>query len=297
MKKCYLLLCSLLLIVSGVLQSCKENEDTPTGPRTEIYVSDAGNFEKGPWQILKYNEDGSNPQVFINKNLAWPQDILFLEDQGIVLVTNGITGNIAKFKIDNGEFIGNFDTGLGLPNRMKIRDNLIYVLQWGGTEKVHRYKLDGTFVDEFTKVGVHQSIGLDWDADGNLYISSFDDGANGFVRKFDTEGNDMGLFIDKSLQGPTNIWFDKDGNLLVNDWQAGKIQKFDANGVFVKTVVTGVSQVEGVAFLEDGSILIGHGAGASIKMYDSNFKFIKDLVTSKSGGLIKPNAVTVRKVE
>lgn len=42
-----------------------------------FYISDAGNFTNGPYQILKCNEDGTDLKVFIDKNLSWPQDILF----------------------------------------------------------------------------------------------------------------------------------------------------------------------------------------------------------------------------
>lgn len=298
MQRLLFSLCLVTLLASiFTVQSCKDDEETPLGPRTEIYVSDAGNFEKGPWQILKYDEDGGNPKVFTKTNVFWPQDILFLEDAKVALVTNATTGNIAKFDIDTGEFLGNFATGMGLPNRMKIRDNLLYVLQWSGNMKVRRFQLDGTMVDDFTKIGVYQAIGLDWDTDGNLYVSSFNDGADGSVRKFDTSGNDLGIFIDSSLQGPTNIWFDASGNLLVNDWQAGAIKLFDSNGNSVRNIVVGLSQVEGVAFLENGNVLIGNGGTGAIKMYDPGFKFLKDLVPSKSGGLIRPNAVVVRNVD
>lgn len=287
----------MMITNAFIIQSCKDDDEGPSGPRTEIWVSDAANFDKAPWQIIKYDENGENPKVFTAKNVSWPQDILFLEDQSIVLVSNGITGNIAKFNINTGEFVGNFASGMGLPNRMKIRDNLLYVLQWGGNMKVRRFQLNGTMVDDFTEIGVFQAIGFDWDTQGNMYVSSFNEGANGYVRKFDSNGKDLGLFIDSSLQGPTNIWFDASGNLIVNDWQGGFVKQFDSNGNFVKNLVTGLSQVEGVAFMENGNILIGNGGTAAIKMYDSNFKFLKDLVKSKAGGLIRPNAVTIRKVE
>ena len=41
----------------------------------------------------------------------------------------------------------------------------------GGNGKVKRYELDGTFVDDFTSVGVSQSIGIDWDSNGNWAMS------------------------------------------------------------------------------------------------------------------------------
>ena len=55
---------------------------------TEIYVSDAGNFNTPPWQILKYDENGDNPEVFIDDHLGWPQDIVFLEEANTVLISN-----------------------------------------------------------------------------------------------------------------------------------------------------------------------------------------------------------------
>ena len=140
------------------------------GQTTEIYVSDAGNFNNPPWQILKFDENGENPEVFIDSNLAWPQDIIFLDDQGLVLISNLNTNQITKYNLASGGYLGNFATGISGPTRMKIGDDsLLYVLQWSGDGKVRRYQLNGTFVDDFTSVGVSQSIGVDWDSTGNLY--------------------------------------------------------------------------------------------------------------------------------
>ncbi|MEQ9403947.1 MAG: Ig-like domain-containing protein [Cyclobacteriaceae bacterium] len=267
-----------------------------TAPRTEIYVSDAGNFNSPPWQILKYKEDGSDPQVFITEQLGWPQDILFMENEGTVLVSNLNTGNLAKYNAETGVFISNFAIGIGQPTRMKIGpDDLLYVLQWAGNGKVLRYQLDGTPVDEFTDVGVVQSIGLDWDVDGNLYVSSFNDKT---VRKFDTSGNDLGLFVNSDLQGPTNIWFDESGVLWVNDWQGNSVKRFDADGNFLGTQISGIGNPEGIDFMDNGNLLIGSSSGGNglVKMYNSSGSFISDLVPSGSGNLIAANAVVIRRI-
>ncbi len=257
-----------------------------------IYVSDAAGFQTGPWKIVRYDQNGENPSTFISTNLGWPQDILFMDD-GSVLISNLSTGIINKHDQTTGDLISAFATGIGGPTRMKIGpDGLLYVLQWQGDGKVKRYQLDGTFVDDFTASGVTRSIGLDWDADGNLYVASFN-GAT--VRKFDTSGADLGVFVTSAnLQGPTNIWFDDDGNLIVNDYSGGVIAKFDQNGDFVENLVTGLIQVEGIAFLPNGNFLVGNGGTAEVKMYDSNNNFVEDFVDSGVGGLITPNAV-VRK--
>lgn len=268
--------------------------DTTPQTGTFIYVSDAGKFESPPWQILKYDENGNNPKVFISTNLAWPQDIVFLENTEVVLISNLNSGLINRHNATTGAFIDNFAIGNSGPTRMKIgSDNLLYVLQWGGNGLVLRYELDGTFVDEFTKVGVTQSIGLDWDSNGNLYVSSFQ---NGQIRKFDTSGNDLGLFVNSNLEGPTNIWFDRNGDLLVNDWSGGVVAKFDSNGNFITNSITGLSQVEGIDFFPNGSFILGNGGTAAVKLYDSNGIFVEDLVSSNSGGLIRPNAVVIRDI-
>jgi len=259
-----------------------------------IYVSDAGNFTTGPYQILKFDPTGNNPQVFIDTNLAWPQDILFLEDQGVVLISNLSTGEINRHDAQTGAYINHFATGIGGPTRLKIgQDDLIYVLQWVGNGKVWRYNQDGTFVDEFTSTGVSQSIGLDWDAAGNLYVSSY---TGDLVQKYSSSGVDLGTFIDTDLVGPTNIWFDDaSGDLFVADYDGGAVKRFDSDGNFIETYISGLQFPEGVAFNPvDGSMLIGNGGTAAVKLFTSSGTFIEDIVTSGDGDLLTPNAVVLR---
>lgn len=259
----------------------------------EIYVSDAGNFSNPPWKILKFDENGENPEIFIDTVLAWPQDIVFLEDQQVVLISNLSSGRITKYNSSTGDYIGNFATGIAGPTRMKIgADSLLYVLQWSGNGKVRRYQLNGTFVDEFTSVGVPQSIGLDWDSNGNLYVSSYS-GDN--VSRFGPSGNDLALFVTSNLAGPTNIWFNANGDLLVSDYDGTVVKRFNSNGVFQNNFATGLSQSEGVDFFPNGNLLIGNGATHSVKMYDSNGVYIEEFIPNGSGGLMTPNAVVIRK--
>jgi streptogramin lyase len=265
-----------------------------SGQNFEIYVSDAGNFSNPPWKIFKYDENGENPEVFIDTVLAWPQDIVFLEDQQVVLISNLNSGRITKYNSSTGDYIGNFATGIAGPTRMKIgADSLLYVLQWSGNGKVRRYQLDGTYVGEFTNLGVAQSIGLDWDSNGNLFVSSYS-GDN--VRKFDPNGNDLGVIVASNLAGPTNIWIDENDNLFVLDYDGTAVKKFNSNGAFQNNFINGLSQSEGVDFFSNGNILIGNGATSSVKLFDSNGVYIKEFIPSGSGGLLRPNAVVIREV-
>jgi hypothetical protein len=261
----------------------------------DIYVSDAGNFDRPPWKILRYDGNGDNPEVFINQQLAWPQDILFLENQGVVLISNLNSGRITRYNARTGAVLEDFATGIGGPTRMKIgRDGLIYVLQWTGDGRVLRFRQDGAALGAFTSVGVPQSIGLDWDAQGNLYVSSY---SQGLVRRFDANGADLGVFIGSNLAGPTNIWFDATSDLLVSDYDGGSIKRFSSSGAFEGVFIGGLGQSEGIGSLPNGNLLVGNGATGAVKMYQPNGTFIRDLVSSGAGGLIRPNAVVVRAKE
>ena len=117
-QKKLLFFISMILSITGYAQT------------TEIYVSDAGNFNNPPWQILKFDEDGNNPSVFINTNLNWPQDIVFLEDESAVLISNLGSGCITKHDATTGNFLNNFACNIAGPTRTKIGpDGLLYVLQ------------------------------------------------------------------------------------------------------------------------------------------------------------------------
>jgi len=275
----------LLLILSLTASQALSSE-------THLYVVDIGPNRGQPWQVVKYDENGQNPEVFTTEGLSGPQDILFLEDEGTALISNYGTGRINRHDATTGALIDAFATGIGQPTRIKIgSDNLLYVLQWAGNGKVWRYDLAGNFVDEFTSVGVSNSIGMDWDDQGNLYVASFDDAT---VRKFDTNGNDMGLFISTGLQGPTNIWFDGNGDLLVFDWSGKAIRRFSSTGTFIGNFVIGLNQPEGIEFLDNGDFLVANGGTSSVRQYNKNGVYLKDLVAPGLGNIATPNALRLR---
>lgn len=263
-----------------------------TAQANQIYISDAGNFDQPPWRIIRADLDGGNAEVFIDQNLAWPQDIVFIEEAGTVLVSNLNSGRIDRYDAETGAFIDIFASGIGGPTRMKIGDDgLLYVLQWSGTGRVLRYQLDGTPLGNFTSVGVTQSIGLDWDSGGNLYVSSY----NGdHVRRFGPDGADLGLFIQSNLAGPTNLRFEADGNLLVLDYDGGAVRRFDANGAYQGVFIGGLSQSEGIAELPNGDLLIGNGGTGAVKRYTAQGAFVEDILSAGTAGLVRPNAVVLR---
>jgi len=279
----FFILSFLFIALSGFSQNKPSNYS--------IYVSDAGNYNNPPWQILKYNSNGESGTVFIKDSLAWPQDILFLNSSNEVLISNLNSGKINRHDSKTGAYLGVFAEGIGGPTRTKIGpDGFLYVLQWTGNGKVLRYHLNGTMDREFTETGVPQSIGMDWDESGNLYVSSFQKAT---VKKFNRSGKDMGVFIKDSLQGPTNIWFNKKKQLVVLDWKGGFIALFDSKGKFIEKITTGLNKIEGIVQLPNGNLLIGNGGTGSVKEITLEGIIVKDIVLPNAVGLKTPNAVVI----
>ncbi len=264
-----------------------------------IYVSDAGGFNIQPWQILRFDIDGSNPvtlvdnDFFVNNGLGWPQDIVFLENENAMLISCLVGNRITKHNATTGAYIEDFASVPGGPTRMKIgNDNLLYVIQWSNSDnQVLRFELDGTPLGPYTTVGVQQSIGLDWDSAGNMYVSSF---VGDNVHQYDNSGNYIGVYVDSELVGPTNIWFDDNDHLFILNWNGSNIEEFDDTPTHVGPFAAGLPQVEGVDFLPNGNILVGNGGNASIDQFEPDGTSLGSLVPSGSGGLQQPNAVTIR---
>ncbi|HAT65294.1 MAG TPA: hypothetical protein DCS66_11945 [Flavobacteriaceae bacterium] len=265
-----------------------------------IYVSDAGNFNIPTSQVLRYDLDGSNPQVFISSDdfaaqgVGWPQDILFLEDQGVVLISCLIGNKITKHDASTGAYLEDFAAVPGGPTRMKIGpDNTIYVVQWSNSDnKVLRFEQDGTPLGEYTDTGVGRSVGLDFDLVGNMYVGSY--GSN-TVTKFDSSGISQGVLIDTQLSGPTNVLVEQGGTILVLNWNGGNIERFDNNGNHIETFTTSVTQPEGIAIHPvTFNYVVGNGGPGQIDEFSNDGSFVGSIVSSGSGGLLQPNAVVFR---
>jgi len=258
----------------------------------EIYVSSGNGAVSG---VKKFTSTGVFESDFVQPGdggINWPQDIIFLEDQNIVLVSGLNNTEILKYNSENGNFDGIFATVAGGPTRMEIgADGLLYVLQWATNSKVLRYQVDGTFVDEFTNTGVTNSIGLAWDTEGSLYVSSY---GLSLVRKYNNLGEDQGNFIT-GLQGPTNIWFDPSGNgdMIVLNWNGNNAWRFDSAGNLIGDFISNIIQPEGVAFLPNGNLLIGSGGGIDdILEFESDGTPVG--IFAADNGLANPNAIYIR---
>jgi hypothetical protein len=258
----------------------------------EVYVSSGSGSNSS---VKRYSSSGTYLGDFVSPGsggLNWPQDIIFLESQNILLVSSLNSNAIHQYNAQTGADEGIWATVAGGPTRMTIRpDNLLYVLQWGTNSKVLRFQLDGTPLGEWTDTGVSQSIGAAWNNANTMFVSSY---GLGTVRQFDSNGMDQGNFIT-TLQGPTNLWFhpDASGDILINLWNANKIVRYDSSGNLVGDYVSSIAQPEGYAYLPNGNLLVGSGGAADkISQFQSDGTPLADFATGN--GLANPNAIYIR---
>ncbi|MBV1924683.1 MAG: T9SS type A sorting domain-containing protein [Flavobacteriaceae bacterium] len=224
--------------------------------------------------VNTYEEDGTFIEEFITSNsggLTNPQDIV-LHPGGFLLVTGTFNERIKKYDLETGDYLGDWSDNsfaLGRPSKMSIGpDNLLYVTQWGqtaATSKIVRFDLEGNYLGPFTP-SAPTGLGHVWDESGNFYLAIF--GVNtgiGNIRKYNTEGNYTGLHIDSTiLENPTYIWWGDNNEMFVQDFTAGKVLRYDANGDYLEDFITGLNQPEGYTFLPNGNLLISERGGNQI---------------------------------
>lgn len=261
-------------------------------PAYEVLVN-----SRGTNAIFRYDPEGTFLGEFVasgDGGLISPEDVLFHPD-GTILVSG--FGNLAIKRYDqDGSFLGDFSAGyeLASPSKMSFGpDDRIYVTQWDDVQDaIARFELDGTFVDEFTSVGAPKGLGHYWDDEGRLVVALFGEGGDGTVHRFGPAGEDLGTFIDSMvLQGPTSVWTDSGGDVLVEDWLAGTVLRYDADGQHLGTFISGMTNPEGIAFTPEGDLLIGDWGQDVVHRFDAEGNALGTF--AEGDGLSDPNAVRV----
>lgn len=249
--------------------------------------------------VNTYNADGTYIEEFIEMNaggLNNPQDIILHPDM-FLLVTGTLNPRIKKYDFVTGEYLGDWsDSSYALtrPSKMAIGpDNNIYVTQWGTTaetSKVVRFDQEGNFLGAFTP-SAPQGLGLVWDDDRNLYVSLFGiTPGSGTVRKYDINGNFVEIFIDSAiLESPASLWWDGNGDLLVQDYSQGKVLRYSNTGDYVGEFITGLVNPEGHTYTPNGSLLISDRGDNKVLEYEADGTFIGQW--NDGGTLASPNFI------
>ncbi|MCA9728994.1 MAG: T9SS type A sorting domain-containing protein [Candidatus Eisenbacteria bacterium] len=287
---------------SGLLRSVLGGVLVVVGLATDVLAQDFLVSSRNTNSVKRYDlATGNFLGDFVDPGdggLSLPQEVIWHPD-GFLLVTGRGQNAIKKYDGQTGDYLGNFTTGYALDNPTKTNvgpDGLLYVSQWGAVQnKVARFDLQtGVFVDEFTEIGVPNGGGHAWDADGNLYVAQYGNGANGKVVEFDPDGAYLGVFVANGpVRGPINVWFDDSGNLVVVDWTLGDILVFDGGtGSPLSPLVTTTTNLEGTTYDADGNLYICDWSGNQVFRRDANTGVLAPFITS--GGLVAPNSILIR---
>ncbi|MCB0726156.1 MAG: T9SS type A sorting domain-containing protein [Ignavibacteriae bacterium] len=223
-------------------------------------------------------------------------DIDEAPDGNIIVSGRGNT-SLLLFDKETGEFIKTFTSGYSLDNPTKIAygpDGYIYVSQWGtvGREVVRFDGTTGEFIDVFTPP-LDRPSDKTWDSNGNLYVACF---GSQDVKKFDTDGNLIGVFTEAGhILGPTNLFFDGNGHLLVVDWNLGSVLRFDSEtGAYIDVLISGFQNAEGFSIGPDGNIYICDWTLNHVKRFSPDGNLID--VFAAGGNMLAPNGIMFREV-
>lgn len=201
------------------------------GPDGAFYVTSANND-----RILRYDgATGAYLGIFAQApQLDYPVDMQWGPD-GNLYVSSQLNDSIVRFNGTTGAFIDVFVTagsgGLNAPSGIQFRNGDLFV---AGRESHAAYRYDGiTGAHELTiGAGVlNTAFGLDFGADGNLYVAS---GGTQSVIRFDpVSGSSLGAFVTSGsggLSGTIGVEFATNGDLLVASFNTDAVKAYSAAG-------------------------------------------------------------------
>ncbi|HKX13285.1 MAG TPA: Calx-beta domain-containing protein [bacterium] len=261
-------------------------------PASDLLVTSSDN-------VLRYDgATGDFIEEFIatgSGGLARPDGITFVPN-GNLLVLDLDLDQILEFNGGNGDFIANFGPAGPSGDCVVVGpDGNIYACDFFDNQ-VFRFSPDGNGSPFLT--GIDGPEGLDFDADGNIYVSGCNENA---VRRFDgSTGQLIDVFIAPAagLSCPVGVLFGPDGNLYVSDFDNNRVARFNGvSGAFIDDFVPagsgGLDGPFGILFRSDGNLYVTSITTNEILRYNgSSGAFIDAFVTAGSGGLDSPLNMT-----
>jgi WD40 repeat protein len=201
------------------------------GPDGNFYVASANND-----RILRYDGvTGAFIDIFATApQLDYPVDLEWGPD-GHLYVSSQLNDSIVRFNGVTGAFIDVFVSagsgGLDGPSGIQFHGNDLFVAgRFNGVGQNHVYRYDattGAFELGFGASEIVTGFGLDFGADGNLYVVS---GGSNVVVKFDPlSGASLGNFVtggSGGLNGAIGCEFGPDGALYVASLNTDIIERF-----------------------------------------------------------------------
>lgn len=203
-------------------------------------------------------------------------------------------GNSAVLRYDpvTGAYLDRFTKGYTLdqPTKMTFIGGNLYVSQWG-TSKSSVAVFDATtgqFLREATP-NLGQPMQHLLLPGGDLLVSRFNGST---VLRFGADGSDKGAFTSgKPMQGPVNLAVHPNGDLLVMDWTAGTVERFDiATGAFKSTFIGGLANPEGWVIGPDDRLYIAEWTANRVSRFNKETG-ARIGTAASGGGMQNPNSL------
>ena len=251
---------------------------------------------EGSGNVLRYDGvTGNFIEEFVPSGtggLSRPDGITFGSDENLYVLDIDLD-QVLRFNGGNGDFIGTFGpSGLTGDCVESGPDGNFYVCDFAN-DQVFQVTPQGNGVAFLS--GIDGPEGLDFDANGDIYVSGCFENA---VRRFDgATGQLIDVFVAPGSAGlscPVAVLFGPDGNLYVSDFDNNRVLRFDGvSGDFIDEFVSagsgGLSGPFGMLFRSDGNLYVASINTDSILRYNaSTGAFVDDFIPTGSGGLDDP---------
>ena len=195
-------------------------------------------------------------------------------------VVDGYVGNVVDFFAVSDGLVGHANVV------QKLDGN--FLISGHGSSNVLEYQPDGTFVGTFVTAGsggLNGAAGMDFGADGNLYITSSNSGK---VLRFDgTTGAFIDEFVSSGLNFPLGLTFGPDGDLYVASQGSDGVLKFDGvTGILDATFnAPPTGNTEDITFGPDGNLYVSSLSNGVFRLNGTTGALIDNFVMINAGGL------------
>lgn len=253
---------------------------TPDGA-PDLYVADRVNNRVVAFSVTDGSVINANyvPASLGPENLNSPFTPRFLPG-GDLVISESIAG-AGKVKRFDGSSVVQFGqaasvppASLNSPNGMAVTTQIVpEPFPFGGAVFVGSYRMnavlkfdeDGNYADTFTSPAFNGVAGVAMGPDDLLYVASWD----GTVAVLDHDGNHAGATFSVAATA-IGATFDSSGNLVVTNFSAGQINRYDpttGTNIDGGPFVTGLGHPDG-PMIGDGKIFVGSRDQAAVLVFD-----------------------------
>ena len=160
-----------------------------------------------------------------------------------------------------GKFIRIFATG---PHFLRIAacQDRLYMTTNAGGQNVHVYDTNGKLIRRISVPG--SARGVIVGIDGNLYVSNW---RRKQVYTYTPEGRQVGVTTYKEVTLADGLAMDTAGNILIADYNKGKVEVYSPCGALIKTIRTGTRYAFDVEIGNDGTVMVADHVASKVFLY------------------------------